>query len=39
MSLVAGTFNNNFNSGQPAGTALYGSAIVDGLGGPTTAVA
>ena len=34
LSLQAGTFTNDFDSGQPAGTAVYGVAFVDTTGGP-----
>src|ERR1035441_113127 len=38
LSLQAGTFITDFNSGQPAGTAVYGNpagtAFVDSTGGP-----
>ncbi|MGV3772460.1 MAG: lectin-like domain-containing protein [Verrucomicrobiales bacterium] len=31
--LKAGTFTNNFNSGVPASTAVYGNAVVEATGG------
>ena len=35
LSLSAGTFTNDFNSGNPPGTSLYGTtAFVDSSGGP-----
>ena len=33
LSLQAGTFTNSFNSGLPAGTAVYGNAVVLSTGG------
>jgi len=32
-AVQAGTFSTDFNSGLPAGTAVYGNAIVDSIGG------
>ena len=34
LTASAGTFTNSFNSGLPANTAVYGSALVDTTGGP-----
>jgi hypothetical protein len=34
LTASAGTFSTDFNSGQPAGTSLYGSAVVNSTGGP-----
>jgi hypothetical protein len=33
LAAYAGTFTSDFNSGLPAGTAVYGSALVDTIGG------
>src|ERR1039458_6191360 len=33
LAAYAGTFTTDFNSGLPAGTAVYGSALVDTTGG------
>ena len=33
LSTRAGTFNNDFNSGQPPGTAVYGNTVVEATGG------
>ena len=33
LSAQAGTFTSDFNSGLPAGTAVYGNAVVEATGG------
>jgi hypothetical protein len=33
LSSTAGTFNSDFNSGLPAGTAVYGNTVVEATGG------